>query len=171
MVKVDLERERRGFEQGGGFAGWVRMFGDAFSDRELRTMVQSYAEDSSLGEEALLHKRLRLFYANWAFKESYIKMTGDALMAKWLKELEFTKVEPPVAPDPAVLNEKMVWGGVTSTPIVLQGSRVENVKIELQALGEDYMVATSISEEGHLPEFEEIEIPESIPALVLKTTG
>ena len=168
VVKVDTERDRRGLDQGGGFAGWVRNFGDAFSDRETKTMVESYSQDSSLDKETLLRKRLRLFYANWAFKEAYIKMTGDALMAKWLKDLEFTKVEPPGTPDPETVDGRMAWGDVTSTPIVLEGNPVEKVKIELQTLGEDYMVATSISEEERLPGFEEIEIPQSIPALFLK---
>src|SRR5262249_33336031 len=44
--------------------------------------------------------RLRAFYALWCLREAYVKMTGEALLAPWLAELEFRRFRAP-APGPA----------------------------------------------------------------------
>jgi len=45
----------------------------------------------------LIASKLRNFYAHWCLKEAYIKMTGEALLAPWLRDLEFRNVRPPAA--------------------------------------------------------------------------
>lgn len=46
---------------------------------------------------SLIASKIRNFYAHWCLKEAYIKMTGEALLAPWLRDLEFRNVRPPVA--------------------------------------------------------------------------
>jgi 4'-phosphopantetheinyl transferase len=86
------------------FADFVNIFSDVFSLRELTTIKFAYLVQPDTRErikfkskEEEISARLRLFYAYWALKEAYIKMTGEALLAPWLKQLEFRNV---IAPDP-----------------------------------------------------------------------
>lgn len=43
----------------------------------------------------IIEAKLRRFYTFWALKEAYVKMTGDALLADWLHQLEFRNVRAP----------------------------------------------------------------------------
>ncbi len=53
----------------------------------------------------VIEAKLRRFYTFWALKEAYVKMTGDALLADWLRVLEFRKVR---APRPASTNAQEI---------------------------------------------------------------
>jgi len=79
-------------------------------------------------------------------KEAYIKMTGEALLANWLRDLEFRNVRPP-SPSRATDNGGAgAWGEtVKGFEIYRRGERVQGVKVELQAFEEGYMIATSVS--------------------------
>lgn len=100
--------------------------------------------------------RLRRFYTYWALKEAYIKMTGEALLAPWLRQLEFADVvapDPgPTAPQPTVgttssghSNAARASFGVpyTDTKILLHGQEMHDVRIEVVGLGEEYLFATA----------------------------
>lgn len=65
-------------------------------------------------------------------------MTGEALLAPWLRELEFTDV---VAPEPS---QESPWSQpYTAIKTWLRGELMEDVRIEVVAFGDEYLVATA----------------------------
>lgn len=134
---------------------FIDIFQDVFSQRELDTMkkaarMPTSSSSSSLGSAAgptaslsdVIKSSLRLFYAYWALKEAYIKMTGEALLAPWLRDLEFKNVVAPAPVDVANRGDK--WGDpYTGVETWLYGRKVEDVRIELVAFESDYLVATA----------------------------
>ncbi|MCJ1234846.1 hypothetical protein MMC14_002809 [Varicellaria rhodocarpa] len=141
VVKAEDRRAKIDWEREGGWEGWVRVFEEVFANVEIQALLDFHPRDTG-SEDGLRTAKMRLFYAYWALKEAYIKMTGEALMAPWLKALEFRKV---TAPDPMADNR---WGLAASDfEIWLKGSRVEGVRMELQAWGKEYLVATAVSGE------------------------
>lgn len=65
-------------------------------------------------------------------------MTGEALLAPWLRELEFTDV---IAPEPP---QELPWSQpYTAIKTWLRGELVEDVRIEVVAFGNEYLVATA----------------------------
>ena len=158
VVKIDLERDMAAISRAGGWTSWVRIFQDVFSEEEIREII---AGDLGTPQEAL-EKSLRRFYAFWALKEAYIKMTGEALMADWLRDLEFKRVTvpKPVEADGG-MNGIECWGEVLyDFEVWLRGNMVENVRMELVALGREYMVATAVEggEKTGFSSFLEIEV-------------
>ncbi|KAJ5888702.1 4'-phosphopantetheinyl transferase A [Penicillium taxi] len=162
------------------FIDHVSMFTEVFSDAELETMkdpVSTLRRARKLGmanafslvgedeanskvysDETIVRYGMRMFYSYWALKEAYLKMTGDALLAPWVRTLEFTDVIPPdpveplVAPKPYaipqspsdILQSPKNWGapysGVTVTKA---GEQIIDVRLQLVALESDYIVATA----------------------------
>ncbi|MCJ1323629.1 hypothetical protein MMC10_000290 [Thelotrema lepadinum] len=168
VVQVDLARDRRGVEGEKGFEGWVQSFKDVFSENEFRTLRNLTPGSFGPDSEETLKMKLRRFHLNWALKEAYIKMTGDALMAQWLQQLEFVSVMPP-SPVQAPYPSKWTWGETMVTGVTLHGKPVEGVRIEVDALREDYMVATAVNDSKAVPSFEQVEISED--ATTLKCLG
>ncbi|EQB47331.1 phosphopantetheinyl transferase [Colletotrichum gloeosporioides Cg-14] len=84
--------------------------------------------------------KLRCFYALWCLREAYVKMTGEALLAEWLGDLQFKNFKPPL---PA---EKFEDEGdaVTEHDIIFKGAKVDDANVCLRALGPDYMTATAV---------------------------
>jgi len=82
-----------------GFPAWLDTYADVFGAQELSDMALP-------GGDALLPAQLRRFYAYWAYKEAFVKLDGDALLATWLRRLEFRNVR---APDPGLVPGG-VWG-------------------------------------------------------------
>ena len=125
-----------------GFAAWARIYEMVFSDREIRDIAY-YVPPAQINQEGEIRAKLRHFYAHWCLKEAYVKMTGEALLAKWLKELEFKNVEVPLI---AQESDDEGWGQTCSNvEIWFYGKRVEDVWLEIQAFGNDYMIATAAS--------------------------
>jgi 4'-phosphopantetheinyl transferase len=154
-------------------AEFVDTFESVFSQRELDTIkavpewnrkgdvetaslhpATTRSGSSSL-EEAII-SRVRLFYAYWALKEAYIKMTGEALLAPWLQQLEFTDVvapepvsstiqsQPLMGVDDVVSDTGSAWGEpYTGVQTWLNRRRVEDVRIEIAAFERDYLIATA----------------------------
>ena len=139
-----------------GFPGWVKTYELVFSDREVAEIsdyTSSVASDLRSDTEA----KLRHFYAHWCLKEAYVKMTGEALLASWLKDLEFRNVQVPSPASDLKSGENRGKWGQTSADVEIwfQGLRVTDVKMELQAYGAEYMIATAISDPTTpLPHFE-----------------
>lgn len=98
----------------------------------------SASPDSSDGawEVELVAARLRRFYTFFALKEAYIKMTGEALLAKWLRDLEFRNVTAPG------VAEEGKWGEVeVGFEVWFRKERVEGLRIEVVGFGAEFVVA------------------------------
>lgn len=145
---------------------FVDVFSDVLSFRELATIKNPYAtlklarelglrksDPSKDNEEVLAAYGIRLFYSIWALKEAYLKMTGDGLLATWIKDLEFTNVIPPEpvrkvgsTGAPPTVYSVQNWGRPYSdVKISLRGIAVNSVRVQLVAFESDYIVATAAS--------------------------
>ncbi len=81
----------------------------------------------------------------WCLREAYVKMTGEALLAPWLKELEIADVQAPNPANGVQGETSLVEGGaVKDFHIFFKGKKLTDVKMELSALGPAYMVAGSV---------------------------
>ncbi|KAL2848848.1 hypothetical protein BJY01DRAFT_262518 [Aspergillus pseudoustus] len=185
-VGVDItcvnERQNRSGEGRSLIAlrNYIDIFSDVFSAREMedmRSLTGASAEVRS-SEDRLVDYGYRLFYTYWALKEAYIKMTGEALLAPWLRELEFSNVVAPgVESGEGVFGEP--YTGVRTT---LYKEPVEDVRLEVIALEKDFLFATAArggsigsgSAGGHedtwLP-FEKLDIEQDITPCATGTCG
>ncbi|KAK4199779.1 hypothetical protein QBC40DRAFT_340240 [Triangularia verruculosa] len=160
-VDIVCTSERRDRDQkmiladSAGWPGFVDMHADVFGPGEvsyLKYRVLSAVPGLVAGSkpEDLVDGKLRAFYALWALREAYIKLTGEALLAEWLRELEFVSFRPPrpteswevpareddVDPDTAQVIRKF--------DIRFRGEKVEDVNMCLRSIGPDYMIATAV---------------------------
>ncbi|KFY34954.1 hypothetical protein V494_06329 [Pseudogymnoascus sp. VKM F-4513 (FW-928)] len=108
--------------------------------------VTSSGTPQEVDTDVVVEAKLRRFFAYWCLREAYIKMTGEALLAPWLGDLEFRKVKVPKANKEAALDDSdLLLGDVTTEfEVYFKGERVENVTMELRALGRNYMVGTCV---------------------------
>ncbi|GKZ24204.1 hypothetical protein AbraIFM66951_004025 [Aspergillus brasiliensis] len=117
------------------FLEYVSIFTEIFSARELGLIkslthpVHHYPVSST---EGVVYS-YRVFFAYWALKEAYIKMTGEALLAPWLRELEFLDVKVPDG-------DGEVYKGVR---VEMKGREVRDVRVEVEAFQGGYLVATA----------------------------
>ena len=130
-----------------GFGAWVKVYETVFSDREVADII-AYSPPGQCDPKDMIRAKLRCFYAHWCLREAYVKMTGEALLAPWLKDLEFRNVQVPL---PASQTQQQVrkgdWGQTcVADEIWFKGVRLTDIRMELQAFGEDYMIATAVSE-------------------------
>ncbi|KAI9370567.1 hypothetical protein BJX61DRAFT_85892 [Aspergillus egyptiacus] len=128
---------------------YVDIFGEVFSASEMEDMKRSggaTAGGNTADDEAadLVEYGYRLFYTYWALKEAYIKMTGEALLAPWLRELEFSDVVAPGAEEGEGRFGEPYCGVKTS----IYKQAVEDVRIEVVALEKDYLFATAARGDG-----------------------
>ena len=138
IVRVDWDRDYAKVQEA-GFEAWANVYEMVFSNREMNDIAK-YTPSQHTNHEETIRSKLRHFMTHWCLKEAYVKMTGEALMAEWLKELEFTNVKVPVA------NGESEWGEICgNVEIWFRGKRVENVNLEIQAFRDEYMVATCVS--------------------------
>ncbi|KAI4231274.1 MAG: hypothetical protein L6R40_007784 [Gallowayella cf. fulva] len=140
VVQVDTSKDLPRVREE-GWPSWVRTYEAVFSAREVQDII-TWTPQQSLNEEESLKAKLRHFYAHWCLKEAYVKMTGEALMAPWLQQMEFRNVKEPKAQTSTGDN----WGGTFSdVEIWHDGRLVTGVKMELQAFRNDYMIGTATS--------------------------
>lgn len=98
----------------------------------------SVTVDSNL----VIDAKLRRFYAMWCLREAYVKMTGEALLAPWLKQLEILNVHAPSASEQTQEPKSLEKGQVVKDFwIHFKDKPVTDINIELTALGASYMVA------------------------------
>ncbi|ESZ91939.1 hypothetical protein SBOR_7684 [Sclerotinia borealis F-4128] len=116
-------------------------------NRQLDLVVlgnEEKAEQLRIDSNKVIDAKLRRFYAMWCLRETYVKMTGEALLAPWLKELEICGVRsptPPMVQDPNSLER----GEITNNyHIMFKGQEVTDVQMELAALGPHYMVGSAV---------------------------
>jgi 4'-phosphopantetheinyl transferase len=110
---------------------------------------------------------MRRFYTFFALKEAYIKLVGEGLLAPWIKKCEFRNVRAPKQGTAARCSTHGVWGGkvtggVPVPPTETQSSsrtngvyeeqleiwlgdeEIADVKTEVQAFEENFMIATMV---------------------------
>ncbi|KAK3394018.1 hypothetical protein B0H63DRAFT_459732 [Podospora didyma] len=150
-----------GSSGGTGPAGWHRfvdMHADVFAPGEAAYLKYQvpYSVDALVppgaSAEQVVDARLRTFYALWAMREAYVKLTGEALLAEWLRDLEFRYFRPP-RPTPAwsvpAREEEEEEGGqdaqvINHTEIRFMGKKVDDVNLSLRSMGPDYMICTAV---------------------------
>ncbi|KAL8694186.1 MAG: hypothetical protein Q9218_001130 [Villophora microphyllina] len=145
VVQIDAVKDTFKVRQE-GWSSWVKTFEAVFSAREIQDIVV-WEPAECLTEEHLLKAKIRHFYAHWCLKETYVKMTGEALMAPWLQDMEFRNVQVPRAASALPTSQPDDnWGEIVSdVEIWRSGERVQGVKLELQAFRDDYLIGTASS--------------------------
>ena len=123
---------------------WVDVFAEVFSSADIARMKYSPLDPLSppgTSEREVLKRKLRRFYTYFALQEAYVKMTGEALLAEWLKDVEYKNVKVPPESD-----QERSWADEidTGTEVWLKGKRLEEVKTEIRAWGKSFIVATVI---------------------------
>ncbi|GAM85836.1 hypothetical protein ANO11243_038440 [Dothideomycetidae sp. 11243] len=99
----------------------------------------------TIDSELVVDAKLRRFYAFFAYKEAYIKLAGEALLAPWLRELEFQNVRSPKPGVSPKCSGNGVWGErVDDVKVLLHKKKVEDVKMDLRAYDEGFMIASAI---------------------------
>ncbi|RYO78299.1 hypothetical protein DL762_008761 [Monosporascus cannonballus] len=129
-----------------GWTAFVDMHAEVFGTREVAFLKSGdlpLAREE--GEEQVVDSKLRFFYTLWCLREAYVKMTGAALLAPWLKDLNFLRFRPP-APgreggDGAAPGEDEM---ITTHEILFKGQEVDDVNVCIRSIGPDYMVCTAI---------------------------
>ncbi|ORY12988.1 hypothetical protein BCR34DRAFT_481809 [Clohesyomyces aquaticus] len=110
-------------------------------------------ERRKFSSDLLIDAKLRRFYTFWCYKEAYIKLDGEALLAKWIKELEFKGTRAPKAGTVARCSTHGVWGErVGDTEVWLKGKLLRDTRMEIQAFEEDYMISVAVKPSQDLPE-------------------
>lgn len=97
-------------------------------------------ESVELSSNVVIEAKLRRFYAMWCLRETYVKMTGEALLASWLKDLEISNVQTPAAKDSADPFSLEAGDVARDFKIAFKRKPVKDVNMELSALGLAYMV-------------------------------
>ena len=158
-----------------GIDGWVNVFSEVFSEAERWDMAYNVdyitlldgthlsghdigradrltkrgeevqVLDHRFDSELIIDSKLRRFYAFYAYKEAYIKLSGEALLAPWLKNLEFQVVR---SPKPGVVprcSSHGVWGErVDDVEVLLRGEKVDDVTMDLRAFEEKFLISSAL---------------------------
>lgn len=112
--------------------------------RDQKLEVQTNEGIVLVDSGRVIDAKMRRFYAMWCLREAYVKMTGEALLAPWLKELEISNVTVP-NPKNQKDQESMEEGDkVTDFRIHFKEKLVTNVMMQLTAVGKDYIVGGSV---------------------------
>jgi len=119
--------------------------------------------------DLIVEAKLRRFYTFYALKEAYIKLVGEGLQAPWIKKCEFRNVKAPKPGTVARCSTNGVWGGIITggvhsghdtvhahrqsngvpnseeqLEIWLHNEEVMDVRTEVQAFEDNFMIATMI---------------------------
>jgi len=98
-------------------------------------------EKTMLNSSHIVDAKLRRFYTYWCYKEAYIKLDGEALLAEWLQDLEFKNVR---SPEQAAISSCDAWGEIVNDVKILKYKKeLENNAVQIQAFEEHFMLATA----------------------------
>jgi 4'-phosphopantetheinyl transferase len=130
-------------------------------------------EERTFDSDLLIDAKLRRFYTFWCYKEAYIKLDGEALLAKWIPRLEFKNVRAPKSGTPARCSTHGTWGErvgdaevwfTKSSDQAMKGDeterdgpagvdtlnlkhgenrRLEDTRVEIQAFEENFMIGVA----------------------------
>jgi 4'-phosphopantetheinyl transferase len=159
VVQVQWEKECPSVKKH-GFEKWANTYEAVFSAREAEDIAR-YNPPGQLNADERIQAQLRHFYAHWCLKEAYVKMTGEALLAPWLKDMEFRNVQVPLPVSQTTQENRQGRLGqiCTTHDMWFKGKKITNVKMELQAFGDHYMIATAVSDmEATLTPFKELNV-------------
>ncbi|KAH7115799.1 hypothetical protein B0J11DRAFT_538474 [Dendryphion nanum] len=121
-------------------------------DKELIATFPS-GEVRKFSSDLLIDAKLRRFYTYWCYKEAYIKLDGEALLANWIKELEFRNVKSPQPGTVARCSTAGTWGEwVGDAEVWLKHKRLQDVRIEIQSFEEDFMIGVAAKSSDRLPD-------------------
>ncbi|KAF2725309.1 putative phosphopantetheinyl transferase [Polychaeton citri CBS 116435] len=122
-----------------------------------------------LPTELIIDAKLRRFYTFFCYKEAYIKLAGEALLAPWLRNLEFFNVRSPKQGTVMRCSTHGTWGEVVDdVEVHLHGNVVDDVKMKIQAFEENFMISTAIQGDGvadsQVPDFEKLDLESDVMA-------
>lgn len=122
----------------------------------------------SFSSELLIDAKLRRFYTYFCYKEAYIKLAGEALLAPWLKQLEFFNVRSPLPGTVARCSTLGTWGEeVDDVEVRMHGRAVDDVKMKIQAFEEDFMFSVAIQgpvQQLRIPAFTKVSLEKDVLA-------
>ena len=99
----------------------------------------------NFNSECIIDAKLRRFYTYFCYKEAYIKLAGEALLAPWLKQLEFFNVRSPKPGQQARCSTHGRWGEeVDDVEVHMHGRPVDDVRMKVQAFEENFMLSTAM---------------------------
>ena len=164
IVKMNWEKDYTTVMKD-GFEAWANVYESVFSVREIKD-IAGFVPRTRGTQQDEIRAKLRHFYAHWCLKEAYVKMTGEALLASWLKDLEFRNVQVPVPASQMHASAQIGgdWGQICGgVEIWFHGKRLTDVKLEIQAFREDYMISTaSSSMDVELAVFKELNVERDV---------
>ncbi|KAI5860627.1 4'-phosphopantetheinyl transferase [Durotheca rogersii] len=134
-----------------GWPNFVDMHSDVFGRSEAGYLKRQQQDRAGPREDELL----RQFYTLWCLREAYVKMTGEALLAPWLKDLEFRGFRAPEPGEGFVQRPDGFDDGgsdelvaslevIREHNVVFKEEKVEDANICLRSLGPDYMTCTAV---------------------------
>lgn len=129
------------------------------------SMTLPSGQTTTFNSELLIDAKLRRFYTFFCYKEAYIKLAGEALLAPWLKQLEFQNVRSPKAGTVARCSTHGTWGEkVEDVEVLLHGKPVQDVTISIQAFEEQFMIASAVRSSSDLvmPSFTSLNLEHDI---------
>ncbi|KAI6778915.1 L-aminoadipate-semialdehyde dehydrogenase-phosphopantetheinyl transferase-like protein [Emericellopsis cladophorae] len=150
-VDIVCPTERRDKDLGliskDGWKEYVSMHEEVLSQAECTSLNRLPFKD--------LDHRLRYFYTLWCLREAYVKMTGEALLAPWLKRLEMRYFAPP---EDAPISQTEIW---------FQGRLLDDVDLDLVNVLDGFIIctATKRGKKGdslELGEYELLDIEDAI---------
>lgn len=136
-------------------------------NKPLSVTLPTTGETHSFSSDLLIEAKLRRFYTFFCYKEAYIKLAGEALLAPWLKDLEFQNVKSPKPGTVARCSTHGTWGErLSDVEVVLHGEKVEDVKMSIQAFEEDFMLAVAVQglQGVEAPEFRKLDLESDVLA-------
>lgn len=115
------------------------------------TITLPNGEDKILDSDLIIDAKLRRFYVFWCYKEAYIKLDGEALLATWIPELEFKDVRAPRPGTQARCSTHGVWGErVSDTKVYFKQKRLLDTRVEICAFEENFMIGVAAKDKGIL---------------------
>ncbi|KAL5118733.1 hypothetical protein ACEQ8H_003410 [Pleosporales sp. CAS-2024a] len=133
-------------------------------NQSLRVRLDN-GEHTTFDSELLIDAKLRRFYTFWCYKEAYIKLDGEALLAKWIPRLEFRNVRAPKQGTVTTcsthgtsgerVGDAEVWftksrsvgGGPAGVDVQSmkagESKRLSDTRMEIQAFEEDFMIGVA----------------------------
>jgi 4'-phosphopantetheinyl transferase len=113
---------------------------------ELSVKLPS-GEKRTFSSDLLIDAKLRRFYTYWCYKEAYIKLDGEALLANWIPRLEFKHVRSPDPGTPARCSTHGVWGErVSDAEVWFEHEKMTECRVEIQSFEENFMIGVAAKE-------------------------